>query len=187
MRADERRAMCVAHDSGSSTCLARSQRVDGSRSLGLRYLPHTSCKPGEPTEDELEEEARRLHCARPVKASGAAVPDTRGLLALDASVVSTQDSTASAANASGSMAAARASTGGNAGGALVFESKKSSAPRSRLSERSSEGSTSGMWWMGTQTSMEAADKLQAQRSQRRVLVEDGDEGSDDDKVRGVYW
>lgn len=100
-------------------------------------------------------------------------------------LVSKQDSTASAANAPGSMAAARASTGGNAGGALVFESKKSLAPRSRLGERSSEGS--GMWWIGTQTSMEAADKLQAQRSQRRVLVEDGDEGSDDDKVRGVYW
>ena len=160
------------------------------RSLDLRYLPQTTCSPGEPTEDELEETARSLHCGRP---SNQSALEKRGLCALDAGLIANthrqkglmakKDSSANGGSAAGSMVAGRAITSGNAG--LVFE-KKSSTPRSRASERA-EG---GMWWVGSQTSIEAADKLQAQRSQRRVLVEDGDEGSDDDKVRaaeGARW
>jgi len=52
------------------------------------------------------------------------------------------------------------SGGGGGGKALVFE-KKATTPRVVARE-----SSTGMWWVGSQTSMDAADKLRSQRSER---------------------
>jgi hypothetical protein len=133
-------------------------------SLDSRYLRSPTQELGAEREEQ-EEKARLVHCARPNKDEYRRRLENRGLRDLECSVVSKPEA---------SHARIEASSGAGSGGAkaLVFE-KKATTPRA--SQRNE-----GMWWVGSQTAMDAADKLQSQRSQRRVLVEDNDESSGDE-------
>ena len=130
-------------------------------SLGARYLPSPPRTPGACSEEE-EEQARAAHCARPNREEFLKHLETRGLRDVDVTLVREEQGPTTLFETSG------AAGGGGGAKALVFEKK-----------------TNSFRGLMHQTSMDAADKLQSQRSQRRVLVEDNDEDSGEENLAGA--